>query len=66
MTESLSTVCDHCGANLKLKNPDLEGKKIKCPKCGEAFVVVAAGPTASAKKPAKKAAKPKKASIKTA
>ena len=34
MTEPLSTVCDHCGAKLKLKNPDLEGKKIKCPKCG--------------------------------
>jgi DNA-directed RNA polymerase subunit RPC12/RpoP len=55
MTEPLSTVCDHCGAKLKLKNPDLEGKKIKCPKCSEAFVVVAAGDeTAKAKKPVKK------------
>lgn len=50
--EPLSTVCEHCDATLKLKNPDLEGKKIKCPKCGEAFVVVAAG--------AKKAAAGKK------
>ncbi len=56
MTEPLSTVCDQCGANLKLKNPDLEGKKIKCPKCGEAFVVVAAGSTGSTKKTVKKQA----------
>lgn len=53
MTELLSTVCEHCDAKLKLKNPDLEGKKIKCPKCGEAFVVVAAGGK-SAAKPARK------------
>ena len=53
MSEPLSTVCEHCDAKLKLKNPDLEGKKIKCPKCGEAFVVVAAGGSAVAK-PAKK------------
>lgn len=53
MTELLSTVCEHCDARLKLKNPDLEGKKIKCPKCGEAFVVVAAGGK-SAAKPVKK------------
>lgn len=56
MTEPLSTVCSHCDAKLKLKNPDLEGKKIKCPKCGEAFVVVAAASAAPAKKPVKKKA----------
>jgi predicted Zn finger-like uncharacterized protein len=55
MTDPLSTVCDHCGAKLKLKNLDLEGKKIKCPKCGEAFVVAAAAP-APIKKPVKKKA----------
>lgn len=54
MTEPLSTVCDHCDAKLKLKNPDLEGKKIKCPKCGEAFVVVAAAAASPVKKPVKK------------
>jgi predicted Zn finger-like uncharacterized protein len=54
MTEPLSTVCDHCGAKLKLKNLDLEGKKIKCPKCGEAFVAAAA--PAPIKKPVKKKA----------
>ena len=53
MTEPLSTVCDHCGACLKLKNPDLEGKKIKCPKCEEAFVVRVSSPAAN-RKPAKK------------
>ncbi len=54
MTEPLSTVCDHCDAKLKLKNPDLEGKKIKCPKCGEAFVAVAAGSKPAATKIVKK------------
>jgi hypothetical protein len=54
MSESLSTVCDHCGAKLKLKNPDLEGKRIKCPKCEEAFVVVVDKPKPTAKKPVKK------------
>jgi len=50
MTELFSTVCEQCGARLKLKNPDLEGKKIKCPKCGEAFVVRAVGTPATKKK----------------
>ena len=59
MTEPLSTVCDHCGAKLKLKNPDLEGKKIKCPKCGEAFVATAA---ANSKPTPAKLAKKKTAS----
>lgn len=55
MTELISTVCEHCDARLKLKNPDLEGKKIKCPKCGEAFVVTVAGaPKSAVKKSAKK------------
>ena len=54
MTELLSTVCEHCDAKLKLKNPDLEGKKIKCPKCGEAFVVVASGGKSAAKSAKKK------------
>lgn len=48
MADPFSTVCDHCNATLKLKNPDLIGKKVKCPKCGEAFVVTGAAP---AKKP---------------
>lgn len=57
MTEVLATLCDHCGAKLKLKNPALAGKKIKCPKCGEAFVVVELSEdepprSASRKKPA--------------
>lgn len=51
MTEQFSTVCEHCRTTLKLKNPDLVGKKVKCPKCGEAFVVSA---PSSPKKPAKK------------
>ena len=55
MTEPISAVCEHCDARLKLKNPDVEGKKIKCPKCGEAFVVKVAGaPAAAVKKPVRK------------
>jgi predicted Zn finger-like uncharacterized protein len=54
MTEPLSVVCDHCSAKLKLKNPDLEGKKIKCPKCGEAFVARSADAPPTAAKIAKK------------
>ena len=55
MTEPISAVCEHCDARLKLKNPGLEGKKIKCPKCGESFVVKVAGAAATVvKKPFKK------------
>ncbi|MBS0203507.1 MAG: hypothetical protein JSS49_11450 [Planctomycetes bacterium] len=55
MTELINTVCEHCDARLKLKNPDLEGKKIKCPKCGEAFIVtVAEGAKSAIKRSAKK------------
>jgi hypothetical protein len=31
--------CPHCGGRFGLKNPQLVGKKMKCPKCQTAFVV---------------------------
>ncbi len=37
--EPIVCLCPHCDAKLKLKNPELAGKKIKCPKCAEPFVV---------------------------
>src|SRR5438128_2313546 len=33
MTQILVS-CDACGAKLRLRDPKLAGKKIKCPKCG--------------------------------
>src|ERR1019366_1742961 len=31
--------CTHCGAVMKTANPIAPGKKVKCPKCAQAFVV---------------------------
>ena len=39
MPEPIVCQCPHCDAKLKLKNPELAGKKIKCPRCAEPFVV---------------------------
>lgn len=56
----ISTKCPHCGLELKLKNPDLAGKKVQCPTCQEAFRVApldtppAAKPGAPSKKPSVK------------
>lgn len=36
-----SITCTHCGAILKTKDPIPPGKKVKCPKCAQAFVVAA-------------------------
>jgi predicted Zn finger-like uncharacterized protein len=35
----LKTTCSNCGASFAMKNRDLEGKKVKCKKCGDPFVV---------------------------
>lgn len=35
----LKTTCSNCGASFAMKNRDMEGKKVKCKKCGEPFVV---------------------------
>lgn len=35
----LKTTCSNCGASFALKNREMEGKKVKCKKCGEPFVV---------------------------
>jgi phage FluMu protein Com len=34
-----SITCTHCGAVLKTKDPVPPGKKVKCPKCAQAFTV---------------------------
>jgi Leucine-rich repeat (LRR) protein len=41
MPEMLTCRCPACQALLKLKDPAVVGKKIRCPKCSEAFVVQA-------------------------
>lgn len=38
---AISAQCPHCFAKLKLKNPDLVGKKVRCPSCEEPFRVEA-------------------------
>lgn len=39
MPDVAYTQCAACKTKLKLKTPDLSGKKIRCPKCKEVFVV---------------------------
>jgi hypothetical protein len=34
-----SITCTHCSAVLKTKDPVPPGKKVKCPKCGQPFIV---------------------------
>src|SRR5262245_1684594 len=47
----LATQCPHCRARIQLKNAEWAGKNVKCPACGEPFIVKplalapAAGPT---------------------
>jgi hypothetical protein len=60
MSSSFLSVCPNCRAKLKLKNPDLIGKRAKCPQCSEPFVVKRARvkartEAAAAPAPAKKA-----------
>ena len=51
---SLRTVCEHCGAGLKVPSDQL-GKKVRCPKCIQPTVVKESTPELEAKS---KAAKP--------
>ena len=39
MSELLTLACPNCEATLKVKPPSGEGKKTRCPKCSEVFVV---------------------------
>jgi len=39
MPDVISVKCTHCDSSLKLKDKSAIGKKAKCPKCGELFVV---------------------------
>ena len=38
---AVSAQCPHCFAKLKLKNPELVGRKVRCPSCEEPFRVEA-------------------------
>jgi hypothetical protein len=60
---AVSAQCPHCLAKLKLKNPDLVGKKVRCPSCQEPFRVEApadnpAPAVASARRPKAKETEP--------
>lgn len=48
--------CTHCRQKLALKTPDLAGKKVRCPGCGEPFVVRVLKPRAPAQGAATKPA----------
>lgn len=39
MPDPLSISCPHCSASFKAKNAAAIGKKVKCPKCDEPFVI---------------------------
>ncbi len=43
MGEKIATGCSHCGARFQVSGEAL-GKRVKCPKCGETFVVEALPP----------------------
>jgi DNA-directed RNA polymerase subunit RPC12/RpoP len=51
MAAPFVVACSHCGSKLKLKDESFVGKKVRCPKCQEPFVVKGAGQPK--KKPAK-------------
>src|SRR3954470_12534411 len=55
MPATLDVTCPNCGKALKVP-AELEGRRVKCKGCGEAFVVKA--PKAKAAKPAAKPAPP--------
>ncbi len=47
MSNSIQASCPHCQTKLAANNPDLVGKKVKCPKCSQVFVFsVASDPSA--------------------
>jgi predicted Zn finger-like uncharacterized protein len=39
MVEPLSITCPHCTSSFKVKSTTAIGKKVKCPKCAEPFVI---------------------------
>ncbi len=49
-----SITCTHCNAVLKTKDPIPPGKKVKCPKCAQAFVVQAEEAPADVDEPEEK------------
>ena len=55
---SFAAACPHCQARLKLRDESYYGKKIRCPKCGEAFLVKPLAATQSKAAPPRPAATP--------
>lgn len=58
MPESIVCQCSNCDAKLRLKDPSLAGRKIRCPKCAEPFVVSPIDDSPSASPMPSKKAKP--------
>lgn len=58
MPDPLSITCPHCTASFKAKSAAALGKKVKCPKCDEPFVIQSPSHS-KAKKPKKKSKKVK-------
>jgi|GEM_PF-1971731 len=51
MVEPVSITCPHCAASFKVKSTSAFGKKVKCPKCAEPFVI---------QKPSQESSKPRR------
>jgi predicted Zn finger-like uncharacterized protein len=45
MAEPFVTRCPHCQTTLRLKDDGMVGKRVRCPRCSETFVVPPAGTT---------------------
>ncbi len=58
MATSLVVACTHCGSRLKLKEASFLGKKLRCPKCQQAFVAQTSGPEKPAAAAKKKPTRP--------
>mgnify|MGYP003663015732 CR=1 FL=1 len=58
MVVPLAITCPHCAASFKVKSTSVIGKKVKCPKCAEPFVIPKPA-TATAPRPTKKLSKAK-------
>jgi predicted Zn finger-like uncharacterized protein len=41
MDALVSIACPHCAARMKVKDPQILGRTVKCPKCGQSFAAQA-------------------------
>jgi hypothetical protein len=59
MAAPFVVACTHCDSKLKLKDSSFVGKKLRCPKCQEVFVVSGAAGAAGKVAAVRKSSKPK-------